>query len=216
VIPVGHLWHMPVVPSYMGGWDWEDHSSRPAQQKSLWDPILMKKAGCSGTTSVISATVGSTNRRITVQACLGIKWNSISNLTRAHTKKRAGGITQVVEWLPHWVPTSEKTKMQKKKKKRFLFSISTCPGCWPSFGLALESCCYKITSFGLSELFVKDSVIVPKRTLLSLQNRMYDSYCVISLKQLHKLSPHIYQGVFQTCSQRTGLLKNSLGKRKGS
>jgi hypothetical protein len=29
-------------PSYLGGWDGEDHSSRPVQAKNLWDPHLQK------------------------------------------------------------------------------------------------------------------------------------------------------------------------------
>jgi hypothetical protein len=37
---------VPVVhtsdPSYLGGWDGEDYSSRPAQANSLWDPVSRK------------------------------------------------------------------------------------------------------------------------------------------------------------------------------
>jgi hypothetical protein len=28
-------WHVPVIPSYMKGWDWEDHSSSPTQAKII-------------------------------------------------------------------------------------------------------------------------------------------------------------------------------------
>jgi hypothetical protein len=31
---VAHAWN----PSYLGGWDWEDLSSRQAQEGSLWGP----------------------------------------------------------------------------------------------------------------------------------------------------------------------------------
>jgi hypothetical protein len=31
-------------PSYLGGWDWEDHGSKPAQAKKFWDPISREKA----------------------------------------------------------------------------------------------------------------------------------------------------------------------------
>jgi hypothetical protein len=34
-VPVAHTCN----PSYLGGWDWEYHGSRPAQANSLWDTI---------------------------------------------------------------------------------------------------------------------------------------------------------------------------------
>jgi hypothetical protein len=33
--PVAHSYN----PSFLGGWDWEDHSSRPTQENSLRDTI---------------------------------------------------------------------------------------------------------------------------------------------------------------------------------
>jgi hypothetical protein len=45
---------------------------------------------------VISATQGSTNRSMVVQASLGIKQDPISNITKA---QRAGGVVQMVENL---------------------------------------------------------------------------------------------------------------------
>jgi hypothetical protein len=34
---VGHICN----PNYLGDWKHEDHGSKPAQTKSLWDPILI-------------------------------------------------------------------------------------------------------------------------------------------------------------------------------
>jgi hypothetical protein len=46
---------------------------------------------------VIPAMMENTNRRITVQAGLGIKQDAVS---KTNNTKRAGGVTQVVEYLP--------------------------------------------------------------------------------------------------------------------
>jgi hypothetical protein len=65
---------------------------------------------------VILATWGSTNRRIIVQGCLGIKQNPISKITKA---KRAGGVVQVVECLPSkyealsFIPIIDRAPKQK-------------------------------------------------------------------------------------------------------
>jgi hypothetical protein len=43
-------------------------------------------------------TVGSINRKMTIKVCLGIKRDPLSKINKA---KRAGGVAQVVEHLPH-------------------------------------------------------------------------------------------------------------------
>jgi hypothetical protein len=51
-------------PSYLGGRDWEDHSSMPSWAKCSQDPHLNKWIG---TVMSSSALQGSTNRRMAVQ-----------------------------------------------------------------------------------------------------------------------------------------------------
>jgi hypothetical protein len=58
--------------------------------------------------------MGSTNRRITVQAGLGIKQDPISKIINA---ERAGGVIQVVELLPSKHKTLISTFSTTKKKK---------------------------------------------------------------------------------------------------
>jgi hypothetical protein len=60
-------------PSYMGGREQRDHGLRPAETKSLRDPILTnKKLGVVGHTSNLTCA-GSVIGRIEVQASLGKK-----------------------------------------------------------------------------------------------------------------------------------------------
>jgi hypothetical protein len=60
---------MPIIPSYSGGWDQEDCSSRPAwATKSLWDPISIEKTWVWWLMPIIPALMGSINRKIMVQA----------------------------------------------------------------------------------------------------------------------------------------------------
>jgi hypothetical protein len=64
--------------------------------------------------------MGSTNRRITVQAGLGIKQDPISKIINA---ERAGGVIQVVELLPSKHKTLISTFSTTKKKKRIGYTI---------------------------------------------------------------------------------------------
>jgi hypothetical protein len=101
-------------PSYLGGRVWKDPSSRPAQTKHSWGSV-----SASGWAwwhvSVNPALWGSTNR-ITVQASQDLKWDCISKITKA---KRAGSVTQVVEYLSskHKALSSTPNTTKKKKKK---------------------------------------------------------------------------------------------------
>jgi hypothetical protein len=63
------------------------------------------------------AICGSTNRRITVQANLGIKWDPISKITKA---KSTGNMTQVVEDLPDKCKAWSSTPSTIGKKKKQL------------------------------------------------------------------------------------------------
>jgi hypothetical protein len=65
---------------------------------------------------VTPATVGSINRKITVQVCLGKKQDPISKITRA---KMAAGVANVVECLPSkhkllWIQTPVGSPPTKK------------------------------------------------------------------------------------------------------
>jgi hypothetical protein len=59
-------------PSYLGGGDQEDHGLRPTGQK-LTRPASQPMAGCGGKHLSSPATHRSKNRRITIQARMGIK-----------------------------------------------------------------------------------------------------------------------------------------------
>jgi hypothetical protein len=63
-------------PSYLGGWDQENHSSRLAQAKSLWDPISTNSWASWHTSCDLEAKIG----RIVVQGQPGQKslWDPIS------------------------------------------------------------------------------------------------------------------------------------------
>jgi hypothetical protein len=83
-------------PSYLGGRDLEDLHSRSARQSSK-DPISTN-AWVQGCVLVIPAIIlGITDRKITVQACPGIKQDPISKITN---RRRAGGMAQEGEHLP--------------------------------------------------------------------------------------------------------------------
>jgi hypothetical protein len=64
-------------PSYLGGGDWKDCGSRPAQAKGSWDPTSTGKAGKGGTSPVITGVTGNVKQELAVQAGLGKKQNSI-------------------------------------------------------------------------------------------------------------------------------------------
>jgi hypothetical protein len=69
---------MPVIPANLGGKDWEDHGSEPAQAKSLQDPISTNKSQVWRCMPVIPSYRGSTNRKTVVQANPGINGKSYS------------------------------------------------------------------------------------------------------------------------------------------
>jgi hypothetical protein len=81
-------------PGYSGCRNQEDCSLRPAWTKSLQNHISTK-GWVQWHMPVI--TWGSTNKRILVQASLGVKQDLISKTVNS---KRAGGAAQVVEYLP--------------------------------------------------------------------------------------------------------------------
>jgi hypothetical protein len=95
----------PYNPSYSGGGDWEDHSSRPVSGKRQW--------WCK---SVITATQ---------VAQVGGSWSEASpgknmqDPTRKIAKtEEGGGIGQVVEYLPSkGEALSSNTNTAKRKKK---------------------------------------------------------------------------------------------------
>jgi hypothetical protein len=62
---------------------------------------------------VISALQGNPNKRVIVQASLGIKGDPISKITNT---RRAGFVAQVVEPLPSKHETLSSTSSTKKKK----------------------------------------------------------------------------------------------------
>jgi hypothetical protein len=63
-------WLMPIILAR--GRDWENHSLRPAQAKSLEDPILTNKMLVMVLCTYHSSYAGSINRRTAVQASPGI------------------------------------------------------------------------------------------------------------------------------------------------
>jgi hypothetical protein len=77
-------------PSYLGGGDWKDCGSRPAQAKGSWDPTSTGKAGKGGTSPIITGATGNVRQELAVQAGLGKKQNSIQREKgcRCGSKKR--------------------------------------------------------------------------------------------------------------------------------
>jgi hypothetical protein len=69
---------MPVVPSYTGVWDWEDHSSRPACGKKLTRPHLDRKKSGSDGKHLSSCQWQEILNRITFQTSLA-KSNTLSS-----------------------------------------------------------------------------------------------------------------------------------------
>jgi hypothetical protein len=53
----------PCYPSYSGGGDWEDQSSRPALVKSYWDPISKKTSQVVVVCICNPSYVGGTSRK---------------------------------------------------------------------------------------------------------------------------------------------------------
>jgi hypothetical protein len=100
--------------SYLGGWDQENHGSRPAQAKKFHEtPPQWKKTGHGGTCLFFQLQWEACNSKITVQVSLGKRWDSISKITRG---KRAGGVAQAGEHLPskHEAPSSNPNNPPKK------------------------------------------------------------------------------------------------------
>jgi hypothetical protein len=83
-------------PTPSGRLSLEDHSSRPAQQISLQDPILREISWVWCIHPSSSLLSEAQNRRIEDQTNLGKKWDSISKATRA---KRTKDVAQVVDHL---------------------------------------------------------------------------------------------------------------------
>jgi hypothetical protein len=75
--------------SYMGGRGWEDHGLNPAWTKFVRPHLNLHLMWWYP--SIIPAMQGNTNRRITVQASPGKKWDPISKTTR---------VTEIVGHLP--------------------------------------------------------------------------------------------------------------------
>jgi hypothetical protein len=72
-------------PSHLEGRDGKVRGCRPAWAKSLQNPILTNDWHSDVHLS-LPATPGSTNRTIVLQACLGIKQDPITGLTKARKK----------------------------------------------------------------------------------------------------------------------------------
>jgi hypothetical protein len=76
-------WCIPVIPSYMGGWHWEDHGLRAARAKMFSQPHLNgRKVTCSGARLLSQQWLQAWNRRIRVQAGLDKKQDPIFKITR--------------------------------------------------------------------------------------------------------------------------------------
>jgi hypothetical protein len=100
-------WHVPVIPSHVGGWDQGDCGSRQARAKRFARPYLRKKLGVvvhtCPTSYLRKAKIGGSWSR----QAWAEKWDPISKITRA---KRAGGVAQVIRvfvwqaWSPEFKP----------------------------------------------------------------------------------------------------------------
>jgi hypothetical protein len=107
---------MPINPSYLGAWEWEDCSSRPAWPKSFQDSMWIGKGWVEWHVPVIPASQKPKNR-ILVQASLDKKQSIISKIASA---KRGGGMAQAVEHLPSKCisPECKSLYWQKKLKNK--------------------------------------------------------------------------------------------------
>jgi hypothetical protein len=102
-------------PSYLGGGEREDHSSRPAWAKVCDTPINQQKLGIVAH-SCHHRYTGSVNKRITVKASLGINARPYSKIPKAKKVKR---MAQIVECLPsHHKALNSNPKVKKKEKEK--------------------------------------------------------------------------------------------------
>jgi hypothetical protein len=111
------IWHAPDIPSYAGGWELEDCSSK--KKKSLWDLYLNRK-----------------NLGVLVCACHPshsetLKIGPLSRLTWAKSKKLTRAKKAQATWLASsktWVQTQVLTK--KVSKRNMTLNHKICES-WP-------------------------------------------------------------------------------------
>jgi hypothetical protein len=103
-------------PTYSGGKDQEDHSLRPAQTKSSWDPISAN-TGHGGTH--LSSSYGGKHKIGGSRSRLAWAKNKTVS-QKSPTQKRAGWVIQVVERLPSKceAPSSNPAPLKEKETKK--------------------------------------------------------------------------------------------------
>jgi hypothetical protein len=103
--------NLKIIPSYLGGWDWEDHGSRSKKKKrkSLQDPIsTAKRVGL-----VVHPCHPSYSRKHKIrgswfQAGLGKKQDLISKIITAKRTGSSGNTPAWQAWSPEFKPTITK------------------------------------------------------------------------------------------------------------
>jgi hypothetical protein len=100
----------------LGGRDWEDQWLEASLGKVL-ETVSQPMTGCGGA-QLIPTMQESTDRRMDVQASLGINRDPISKIANA---KRAEGVTQLVEHQSS-KPKTLSTNPSTAKKKKFFFN----------------------------------------------------------------------------------------------
>jgi hypothetical protein len=103
-------WLTSVTPVTQEVRDWEYHSAKPAQVQVGESPISTNKKQVVPTSHL--SYMGGVNRRITVQAGPGIKWNPISKNNQCKKGWQSACLASVRPWVQH--PSTALT--QKKKK----------------------------------------------------------------------------------------------------